>query len=273
MTLRGFFWLFTIVLLCCTLTLDALAKTQRKKMLAPRRSNLYIARRLMECYPDFIIGYAGNCIIWKDSTRMKINEVPPSESFNELLSSPCLADQFAQKYPKGDMPVAGGPEKYHDPGRIRYEPFFYKMYGQTESKVKKNLVEILWCPKLVGQKVQVTTINGVDKKIKSISRELDRHPEYKKYLTQIGGTFCWRNINGSNRQSAHSFGTTIDLNTNCSNYWQWDCHCTDENADLGYKNQIPQEIVDIFEKYGFIWGGKWYHYDTMHFEYRPELLF
>ncbi|MDD5211432.1 MAG: M15 family metallopeptidase, partial [Sulfuricurvum sp.] len=25
-------------------------------------------------------------------------------------------------------------------------------------------------------------------------------------------------------------------------------------------------------KYGFIWGGRWYHYDTMHFEYRPELL-
>ncbi|MDP3291618.1 MAG: M15 family metallopeptidase, partial [Sulfuricurvum sp.] len=24
--------------------------------------------------------------------------------------------------------------------------------------------------------------------------------------------------------------------------------------------------------HGFIWGGRWYHYDTMHFEYRPELL-
>jgi hypothetical protein len=34
---------------------------------------------------------------------------------------------------------------------------------------------------------------------------------------------------------------------------------------------MPQEIVDIFERHGFIWGGKWYHYDTMHFEYRPEL--
>jgi peptidoglycan LD-endopeptidase CwlK len=32
------------------------------------------------------------------------------------------------------------------------------------------------------------------------------------------------------------------------------------------------EIVAIFEKHGFIWGGKWYHYDTMHFEYRPELM-
>jgi hypothetical protein len=30
--------------------------------------------------------------------------------------------------------------------------------------------------------------------------------------------------------------------------------------------------VDIFERHGFIWGGKWAHYDTMHFEYRPELL-
>jgi hypothetical protein len=30
--------------------------------------------------------------------------------------------------------------------------------------------------------------------------------------------------------------------------------------------------VRVFEKHGFIWGGAWYHYDTMHFEYRPELL-
>jgi len=35
---------------------------------------------------------------------------------------------------------------------------------------------------------------------------------------------------------------------------------------------MPQAIVDIFERYGFIWDGKWYHYDTMRFEYRPELL-
>jgi hypothetical protein len=34
---------------------------------------------------------------------------------------------------------------------------------------------------------------------------------------------------------------------------------------------VPFEIVLIFERHGFIWGGKWYHYDTMHFEYRPEL--
>ena len=30
--------------------------------------------------------------------------------------------------------------------------------------------------------------------------------------------------------------------------------------------------VGLSEKHGFIWGGKWYHYDTMHFEYRPEII-
>ena len=70
----------------------------------------------------------------------------------------------------------------------------------------------------------------------------------------------------------HSFGMTIDINTAYSDYWQWSCKCVNEDAAITYKNRIPQIIVDIFEKHGFIWGGKWYHFDTMHFEYRPELI-
>src|SRR3569623_1717748 len=34
----------------------------------------------------------------------------------------------------------------------------------------------------------------------------------------------------------------------------------------------PARNVAIFERHGFIWGGRWSHFDTMHFEYRPELL-
>jgi hypothetical protein len=39
-----------------------------------------------------------------------------------------------------------------------------------------------------------------------------------------------------------------------------------------WKNRIPVEIVRLGERHGFIWGGYWLHYDTMDFEYRPELL-
>ena len=53
-----------------------------------------------------------------------------------------------------------------------------------------------------------------------------------------------------------------------SDYWYWRPH----DGAIVYRNRMPEEIVAIFEKHGFIWGGKWYHFDTMHFEFRPELL-
>ena len=89
------------------------------------------------------------------------------------------------------------------------------------------------------------------------------------YVENIS-TFSWRKIKGTNRLSAHSFGIAVDINTAYGNYWKW----TEESANglLIYKNKIPIEIIKIFKKYGFIWGGKCYHYDTIQFEYRPELL-
>jgi hypothetical protein len=130
-------------------------------------------------------------------------------------------------------------------------------------------------PKHLNQKLKVSKVNGVADKLIKISEELDKYPELVKYCKNPGGTFNWRTISGTTRLSTHSFGTTIDINIDFSNYWQWDTKDWKqhgEDVELSYKNRIPMQIVQIFEKYGFIWGGKWYHYDTMHFEYRPELL-
>jgi hypothetical protein len=65
-------------------------------------------------------------------------------------------------------------------------------------------------------------------------------------------------------------GIAIDLVTEHSHYWRWGRTAFSRPAN--WRNEIPGEIVKIFEKHGFIWGGKWYHFDTMHFEYRPEIL-
>ncbi|MBV8131284.1 MAG: M15 family metallopeptidase, partial [Alphaproteobacteria bacterium] len=67
----------------------------------------------------------------------------------------------------------------------------------------------------------------------------------------------------------HSWGAAIDINAAHADYWLW--HGSGV-IGAGPVNRIPPEIVTIFERHGFIWGGKWSHYDTMHFEYRPELL-
>ena len=84
------------------------------------------------------------------------------------------------------------------------------------------------------------------------------------FVARLGGTFNARNIAGTDRPSAHSYGIAIDLNDTLSDYWRWE--------KRGWRNRIPQPIVDAFEAEGFIWGGRWFHFDTMHFEYRPELL-
>ena len=67
----------------------------------------------------------------------------------------------------------------------------------------------------------------------------------------------------------HSWGAAIDINAARADYWLWQGSGV---IEAGLVNRIPTEIVAIFERHGFIWGGKWSHYDTMHFEYRPELL-
>jgi hypothetical protein len=218
--------------------------------------------KLIKAYPNQITGFKDNIIIFKDNSTLIYDDFKKKTN-QELIDNPDIEDQFSMDYKLGNI---------NDAGRIRNQAFFKKIYGNSKTEVEKNLIEIVWCPKLVNQKIKVTSINRVDKIVEKLSEELDNHPEFKNYIQNIGGIFNWRKIAGTNRLSMHSFGMTIDINTKFSNYWQWDCKCKNEDAKLSYKNKIPKKLVEIFEKHGFIWGGNWQHYDTMHFEYRPELL-
>ena len=220
-------------------------------------------RKLLKAYPDFLDSADENHLYWKDGTVMVYDD-GQEKSFDELLDYADLQDQMEQEYVKG--PDYEIPAKNFDPGRIRNEEFFRKMYGNSAGEVQSKMVTIPWMPGSTNSSVSITSVNGVDEQLKKVSQELDQLPrEFMKYVTTTAGTFNWRVIAKTNRLSMHSFAIAIDINTAYSNYWQWE-------KNLVYKNQIPMEIVEIFEKHGFIWGGKWYHYDTMHFEYRPELL-
>lgn len=232
--------------------------------LAPENKS---ADKLLKAYPFSINRISENYVYFHDGTKLLYDDKTTKNSV-QLLDNPDIEDQFHYAYNKGNI----NEKLLTDAGRIRNELFFKKMYGATREAVVKNLVNVVWCPKLVNQTLQFSKINNAHLELKAVSDELDKHPEWKKYLSGIGGTFNWRLIKGTKRLSNHSFGITIDLNTSYSHYWQWACGCTDENANPKYKNSIPQGIVDIFETHGFIWGGKWKHFDTMHFEYRPELL-
>ncbi|HEQ71503.1 MAG TPA: M15 family peptidase [Spirochaetia bacterium] len=225
---------------------------------------------LTAAYPDFILGVENNMVLWRDGTRMPFDDGAPYKDWLTVLTSPDLQDQLSIPYPR-HLAAGFRPWKNQDPGRIRYEPFFKKMYGATQKEVEANLTAIDWMPHVKKQRLLVTRINGVDKKLTAVSAELEKlDPTYRPWLIDIGGTYSYRTIQGTGRLSTHSYGIAIDLNVSRTEYWKWEHHR--ELDDFEYQNSLPLVIVEIFEKYGFIWGGAWYHYDTMHFEYRPELL-
>ncbi len=228
-----------------------------------------ISDTLVASYPDFLAGHDENHLVFKDGTRLQISDGKTAKTFEQLLEAPDIKDQFAIPYPLGI--VLKTPQRDEDPGRIRNEPFFEKMYGDCHSgQVAKQLISVPWLPHRGGHPIMATTVNGVADRLGAVSRDLDTLPaEMTRYLVPTAGTYNCRPIAGTRRLSMHAYGAAIDLNAKFGDYWLWS---KAKGGDLIWRNRIPLAIVEIFERHGFIWGGKWYHFDTLHFEYRPEII-
>lgn len=224
-------------------------------------------RCLLAAYPDQLCSGTPTELVWCDGARMQWDDGKAKPDHEVLLNTADLQDQMSQRYPLGEA-WKPPPALNFEPGRIRHEPFFGKMYGDSAGAVKKTLAPVKW---LGGQTVRVTTINKVNERLQAVSDEVARlPPKIRAVVAKTAGTFNWRAIKGTGRRSMHSYAVAIDVGVSHSDFWGWVKPGPD--GLLKWNNKIPMEVVDIFERHGFVWGGKWYHFDSMHFEYRPELL-
>jgi serine-type D-Ala-D-Ala carboxypeptidase (penicillin-binding protein 5/6) len=70
-------------------------------------------------------------------------------------------------------------------------------------------------------------------------------------------------VTGSNMMSHHSFGSAIDINKPYNLFYT---QRDKRNKKSPY--YTPQQVIDIFAKYGWDWGGNFKEgFDTMHFQY------
>jgi len=121
----------------------------------------------------------------------------------------------------------------------------------SEFNKKKKLV--------IHKKIKDLVVN-IFKEIKKLNSRKDF-----SYVLLTGQTwsFAHRMIRGRENKtelkylSNHSWGTALDINSvaNC-----WKCTTWD----------IPPEVVKIFVKHGFYWGGYFKSKDAMHFEYGKD---
>lgn len=225
--------------------------------------------RLVRAYPAFLAGHDASGLVWRDGTRQPLSSGSPPAGPDEQLLHGTLLDQLRAAYPRG---AALPPGPGDDPGRVRNRAFFEAMYGDCRrGEVAPKLVPVVWLPRTWGKTLRMTAVNGAAAQLAAVSEELDALPvTVKRYLYPPAGTYNCRGVADLGQPSMHGWGAAIDINASATEYWRW--RRPGHDGELPSPRPIPQEIVDAFERHGFIWGGKWSHYDTMHFEYRPELL-
>lgn len=223
-----------------------------------------IAQECIKRYYPQVVSISDNQVLLENGTSF-IWDDGREKSYEEMLLEPDMNDAFT--YPYIFIGKVLNPNE--DTSRVRHLGFYKAIYGHTKEEVHTHLIKLPWFKQRFRKSfILVTTRNGVDKAFERVMQRLQDLPQaYYQFLSDQDA-FYWRNIADSPNLSPHSLGIALDINTQFSQYWLWDI----KEREYNYENQIPLEIVRAFEEEGFIWGGRWWHYDTMHFEYRPEII-
>lgn len=174
-----------------------------------------------------------------------------------------LQDMLEQYYPLTS--VSELMDKDFNPGRFRNYTFLKCVYGNNQSQITKNLSPLKFSPSFTFNKNNNAAYE-LDNALKEIKNT--NNPQVTAFIYPVNGTFNYRVISGTNMLSPHSFGIAIDLKSSSNDYHKW----TSREKGTIRLRQYPEELVKIFEKHNFIWGGKWGYFDILHFEYRPEII-
>lgn len=225
---------------------------------------------LMLAYPEYIINVEKTsdnkvyCIM--KSGKKIIYDDKLKKTHEEKLNNPDLQDLLEQIYPLNH--ITNIMDKTFDPGRARHYELLNEVYGSSKSSIEKNLITL----KYGYTNYQFNNKNNANTSLETVLKELmplaKNRPDINNILYPASGTYNYRVISGTGRLSPHAYGIAIDLKSDKRDYWKWTSIEEGQKRLLDY----PEDLVRPFENNNFVWGGKWGHFDILHFEYRPEII-
>jgi hypothetical protein len=163
--------------------------------------------------------------------------------------------------------------------RSRHPGFFDTLWeAHTRDEAYGNLKSIRFLGKTFPvHKALAGKLARVEGRIQEAAKN---DPAVDRWIREIGsiGAWNWRNVAAIVSRSYHSYAIALDIQPanlrGLQTYWQWTAGNNPEWYNVPYNRRYhpPGAVIKAFEAYGFCWGGKWVLFDTMHFEYRPEIM-
>lgn len=129
------------------------------------------------------------------------------------------------------------------------EPLGWKPFALVTVQTPAPLV-LSWDARAVVSKVSVhRAIAGVTA---DTLREVYRAGLWH-HLNPYGGGYAWRSIRGGHTLSFHALGAALDFDP--------------LRNPLGGQGAMPVAVIDVFERFGWTWGGLWHRADPQHFQF------
>lgn len=225
---------------------------------------------LMLSYPQYIVDVEKKSddevyIIMKSGKKI-IYDDKKEKNHEVKLTNPDLQDMLEQDYPlEKNTEIM---DKNFDPGRARHYELLSEVYGNSKGAIEKNLASLKYGYTNYQFNKQNNANGSLEAALKELMPLAKSRSDIGSILYPASGTFNYRVISGTGRLSPHSYGIAIDLKSDKRDYWKW----SSEKAGKERLSDYPKELVETFEKNNFVWGGKWGHFDILHFEYRPEII-
>ena len=224
----------------------------------------------MLSYPEMVRGVErdrdGNVyLIMKDGRKVLYDDRVKKLQDDKFYNSD-LEDTLSEIYPLNSIEQVMSNNR--DPGRFRCYSFLNALYGENKGEIDKNIHTIVTaCGNVTFNKANNASEN-LRLALNEVGELIKSNEELRSFVVPLSGGYNYRFIKDTQMLSPHGYGIAIDLNKNDADYWKW---ATKEQGSKRIK-EYPTALVKIFEKYGFVWGGKWAHFDILHFEYRPEII-
>lgn len=263
--------------------------------LADINTGFIISKALAEAYPDIIQGPVWEDDDWVITLREQKFYWAGGRLLNaEARSEPDYEEKYGtysfHDYPE-ELPADPSRASWHRPPysspvwrglqRVRksHNPEFQRLLYNTWKRQDMDNINVREI-RFLGFKTKVhvmiiPSLRRIETKLQELRKSDKELDTFLKGIRSISA-YLWRNIAGTNRLSLHSYGIAVDFipyRWKGDPYWYWVRNRGEDWTAYPYDKrwQVPEVVIKAFEEEGYIWGGKWYQFDNMHFEYHPEI--